>query len=176
MLAAAETALAIEAIPAAEGGVATTGELRLDPGIPTAIAGRAVLAVDLRHPEPEPLARMLAAARRSGAEAAATRGCELTEAPVWRIDPIRFDAGLVSAARDACAAVAREPASLASGALHDAAELARVLPAAMLFAPSRGGVSHAREEDTAEADLAVAIEAFADLVARVQASDSRGIG
>jgi N-carbamoyl-L-amino-acid hydrolase len=82
----------------------------------------------------------------------------------------------VGAARDACAAVAREPASLASGALHDAAELARVLPAAMLFAPSRGGVSHAREEDTAEADLAVAIEAFADLVARVQASDSRGIG
>ena len=61
-LAAAEAALAIEAIPEVEGGVATTGELRLEPGIPTAVAGKAVLAVDLRHPEAEPLARMLTAA------------------------------------------------------------------------------------------------------------------
>ena len=71
------------------------------------------------------------------------------------------------AARAACAAVAGEPASLASGALHDAAEVARVLPAVMVFAPSHGGISHAREEDTAEADLAVAIEAFAELAARL---------
>ena len=70
------------------------------------------------------------------------------------------------AARDACAEVAGEPASLSSGALHDAAEVARVLPAAMVFAPSKGGISHAREEDTAEADLAIAIEAFAALAAR----------
>ena len=55
---------------------------------------------------------------------------------------------------------------MASGALHDAAEVARVLPAAMLFAPSKGGISHAPEEDTDEADLAVAIEAFAELAAQ----------
>ena len=40
------------------------------------------------------------------------------------------------------------------------------MPAAMIFAPSRGGISHAREEDTAEADLAVAIEAFGALATR----------
>jgi N-carbamoyl-L-amino-acid hydrolase len=55
---------------------------------------------------------------------------------------------------------------MASGALHDAAEVARVLPAVMMFAPSKRGISHAREEDTAEADLAVAIEAFAALTAQ----------
>ena len=48
-LAAAAAALTIERIPGVEGGVATTGELRLRPGIPTAIAGEAVLTVDLRH-------------------------------------------------------------------------------------------------------------------------------
>ena len=165
-LAAAEAALAIERIPDAEGGVATTGELRLEPGIPTAVAGRATLAVDLRHPDAEALARMLEAARGAAADAAARRGCALDEQPVWRIEPIPFDTGLVFAARDACAAVAGEPASLSSGALHDAAEVARVLPAVMVFAPSKGGISHAREEDTDEADLAVAIEAFAALAAR----------
>ena len=165
-LAAAEAALAIERIPAAAGGVATTGELRLEPGIPTAIAGRATLAVDLRNPDAEALARMLEAARAACADAASGRGCELDEQPVWRIEPIAFDTGLVFAARDACAEVAGQPASLSSGALHDAAEVARVLPAVMVFAPSKGGISHAREEDTDEADLAIAIQAFAALAAR----------
>jgi len=165
-LAAAEAALAIERIPDAEGGVATTGELALEPAIMTAVAGRATLAVDLRNPEAEPLARMLAAARAAAAAAADSRGCELDEEPVWRIDPIGFDTGLVFAARDACAEVAGAPASLASGALHDAAEVARVMPAVMLFVPSLGGISHAPQEDTDEADLQLGIEAFAALAER----------
>jgi N-carbamoyl-L-amino-acid hydrolase len=169
-LAAAAAALAIERIPALEGGVATTGELRLEPGIPTAIPGHATLAVDLRNPEPAALARMLDAARAAGAEAARARGCELDVAPLWRIEPIPFDGELVAVVREACAAVAGEPAELASGALHDAAEVARVLPAAMLFAPSKEGVSHAPEEDTDEEDLATAIEAFALAVRRVAGS------
>jgi N-carbamoyl-L-amino-acid hydrolase len=165
-LAAAEAALAIERIPDAQGGVATTGELRLEPGILTAVAGRAVLSVDLRHPEAEPLARMLEAAGAACRTAAERRGCELERSSVWRIEPIHFDSGLVFAARDACAEIAGEPASMASGALHDAAEVARVLPAVMIFAPSKAGISHAREEDTDEADLAVAIEAYGRLAER----------
>ena len=164
-LAAAEAMLEIERIPASDGGVATTGELRLEPGIPTAVPGRATLSVDLRHPEAEPLARMLDAARRVAAAVAERRGCELTEAPLWRIEPIPFDAGLVFAARRACEEAAGAPASMASGALHDAAEVARVLPAVMVFAPSKRGISHAPEEDTDEADLVVAIEAYATLAA-----------
>jgi N-carbamoyl-L-amino-acid hydrolase len=165
-LAAAEAALEIERIPAAEGGVATTGELRLEPGIPTAIAGRATLSVDLRHPDAEPLARMLEATRQAGQAGAERRGCELDEATLWRIEPILFDTELVFLARDACAEVAGEPASMASGALHDAAEVARVLPTVMVFAPSKRGISHAPEEDTDEADLAVAIAAYGELAAR----------
>ena len=47
------------------------------------------------------------------------------------------------------------------------------MPAAMMFCPSKGGISHAKEEDTDEADLAVAIEAFGELVERVLADDER---
>jgi N-carbamoyl-L-amino-acid hydrolase len=56
---------------------------------------------------------------------------------------------------------------LASGALHDAAEVARVLPAAMVFCQSTGGISHAKEEDTSEAALVAGIEAFGLLANRV---------
>jgi N-carbamoyl-L-amino-acid hydrolase len=60
---------------------------------------------------------------------------------------------------------------LTSGALHDAAEAARVIPTAMLFCPSIAGLSHAKEEDTNEADLIAAIEAFGLLANRVLGSD-----
>jgi hypothetical protein len=38
--------------------------------------------------------------------------------------------------------------------------VARILPAAMVFSPSRAGISHAVEEDTPEPQLRAAIEAF----------------
>ena len=166
-LAAAAAALEIERIPSDQGGVATTGELRLVPGIPTAVPGEATLSVDLRNPDAEALARMLDAARRACTAAGDARNCSVEETPVWRIEPIPFDPDLVTAAREACAQVAGTAEELTSGALHDAAEVARVLPAGMMFCPSKGGISHAREEDTDESDLALAIEAFAAFAGRV---------
>ena len=168
-LAAAAAALRIEALPDREGGVATTGSLTLEPGIPTAVAGVAELLVDLRNPDAEALARMLEGAREAVGAAASERGCEVSSELVWRIEPISFDPALVEAARESCREVAGSDRVLVSGALHDAAEMARVLPAAMLFCPSIAGLSHATEEDTAEPDLAAGIEAFGALANRALA-------
>ena len=168
-LAAAEAALRMEDIGRRHGGVSTTGALALEPGIPTAVAGEAELLVDLRHPEDGELAAMLTDARIEAEEIAARRGCELVVEPVWRIDPIQFDSDLVAAARRACADTIGSDRVLTSGALHDAAEVSRVLPAAMVFCPSIAGISHAKEEDTTEADLAAGIEAFGLLANRVLA-------
>jgi N-carbamoyl-L-amino-acid hydrolase len=52
-----------------------------------------------------------------------------------------------------------------SGALHDATNVARLMPVAMLFVPSIGGISHAFEEDTDEVDLVAGIEVLAQAVA-----------
>ncbi|MGH2924509.1 MAG: Zn-dependent hydrolase [Solirubrobacterales bacterium] len=166
-LAAAETALRIEEVGLLHGGVSTTGGLTLEPGIVSAIAGEAELLVDLRHPEAEPLSAMLAEALDAARAVAVTRGCELATEEIWRIAPTRFDDGLVSAARRACAEVAGSDRVMTSGALHDAAEVARVRPAAMIFCPSTAGISHAAREDTPEPALATAIEAFGLAVNRV---------
>jgi len=166
-LAAAECATTLAALPGKHGGVATTGELRLEPGISTAVAGGAHLSCDLRNLNVESLGAMLAGARIAAKDAAHEHGCTLSEEKIFRIAPTTFDPELVAKARDAATETTGASFALTSGALHDAAQVARVIPAAMMFCPSRGGLSHAHEEDTAEDDLRAAIDAFGALVAKV---------
>ena len=163
-LAAAAAALAVEQIAVDEGGVATTGRLDMSPGIVSAVPGGAGLFVDLRHADGQALAQMLELAREAAEEAARNRSCEVREEPVWQIEPVAFDRELVNIATDVAGG-----RRLASGALHDAAAMARVRPVAMLFVPSIGGISHARQEDTAEEDLRAGIAAFGELAARIAA-------
>ena len=96
-LAAADAALRIEGIAREHGGVATTGVLRLEPGIPTAVAGAAELVADLRHADATALEHMLAEARAVLVDASTARECELAEELIWRIEPIPFDSDLVEA-------------------------------------------------------------------------------
>ena len=165
-LAAAETALTVERVAVERGGVGTTGGLVLEPGIATAVPGRAELLVDLRHPDAAELEAMLGEVRVAAGDRSSQRDCSVDEEPIWRIEPIPFDPALVELAAEAAAAAGGRTDPLTSGALHDAAEVARVLPAAMMFCPSRAGLSHTVQEDTAEADLATAIDAYGELVAR----------
>lgn len=165
-LAAAATALRVEEVAAAAGGVGTSGSMAFEPGAITVIPGAAEVSVDIRHPGAAPLSEMLESILDAAQREARGRGCGLEQKPVWRIEPIAFDPGLVDLAEECCAEVAGEGIRMASGALHDAAEMARRLPVAMIFTPSLEGVSHSPHEDTPETDLAVAIEAFGLLANR----------
>ena len=49
---------------------------------------------------------------------------------------------------------------LPSGALHDASEMAREIPTVMIFASSIDGLSHTKEENTPDAHLQMAADAF----------------
>ena len=53
---------------------------------------------------------------------------------------------------------------------HDAAVLAERMPAAMLFVPSLGGVSHHWSEDTKEADIVLGAQDFAEAAHRILAA------
>jgi hydantoinase/carbamoylase family amidase len=166
-LAAAELALAIEQIAVGHGGLGTSGVLRFDPGIPTAIPGDAGLTVDLRHANVAELAAMLTETALAAVRIAEARGCHATSELIWRTEPIGFDTALVRLARQACQSVLGSDRCLPSGALHDAAEIAREVPAAMVFCASRRGISHAPEEDSDEHDIAMAVTVFARLAAEV---------
>jgi N-carbamoyl-L-amino-acid hydrolase len=54
-----------------------------------------------------------------------------------------------------------------SGAGHDAQILATVMPAAMLFVPSIGGISHHWTENTSDADIVTGAEVFVEACRRL---------
>jgi N-carbamoyl-L-amino-acid hydrolase len=170
-LAAAEVAVALEELARRSGGRATNGRLDLEPGIPTATAGRADLFTDLRHEDAEALEQMHVEAGRIAEAKASSRGIEVTKRKIWSIEPRAFDPRLVEAAREACVSSGGSDFTMPSGALHDAGELAPLVPTAMIFCASQRGLSHCPEEDSTEEDLECAIRAF-DRLARTVAERS----
>ena len=170
-LAAADAALRIEAIGRDHDGMATTGTLALRPGIATAVAGEAELLVDLRHPDAGELAAMLDEATGGAAAAASGRDCEFDSEHVWSIEPIAFDPELVEQARAAGRDTTGSDRVLTSGALHDAAEAARVVPVAMMFCPSIAAIRSGSGVSSSFAWLMPAIEAFGLLANRVLDSE-----
>src|SRR5262249_25404446 len=112
------------------------------------------------HLDADTLARMLADAKQASEEAAKAEGCTVEWEHLWRIDPIPFDEQLIGIARAACKEVSGTDRALPSGPLHDAAEMARLVPTVMLFSSSTNGLSHTKEEDTPVEHLELAATAY----------------
>ena len=169
-LAAAAAALAIREVGVEHEGVTTVGGARSKPGVMTAIAGVTEMMLDIRHLDGATLATMLAGCLAACEKAADEFGCTVSATRVFAAAPTRFSAELASIARCAVAAAGGgDGPPISSGALHDATEIGRVVPAVMIFAQSDPPVSHARNEDSSDAALRVAIDAFGRTVSEVLA-------
>jgi allantoate deiminase len=146
---------------------ATTGSVRVEPGIPTAFNGVCELTLDLRASDAAVLATLLENARFAAGEIAGEEGCQVAWEPVFAIEPIPFDRRSMALAEDVVAKLVGSCHVLPSGPLHDASEMARVLPAAMLFVRSLGGVSHTSAEDSRVEDVELGVRALYELTRRV---------
>jgi hydantoinase/carbamoylase family amidase len=170
----AQAALAIREVGFKHDGVCTIGRATSEPGVITAVPGRTEMLLDQRHLDPDKLAAMLSEAREACERAAEDHGCEVELKHVWSIPPIPFDDRLIAMARQAVEQVGGKDTAIPSGPLHDAAEMARLIPTVMIFSSSSPPVSHTKEEDTPEADLRVAIEAYGGTVAATVESAAAG--
>ena len=148
------------------GGVATFGQVAVEPGIVTAIPGRCRVALDQRALDPAVLAAMLEDARAASERIAAEEGTSVAWENIWRIEPILFHPTLIYFAKQACRETVGVDFALPSGPLHDAAEMARRVPTVMLFVTSHDGISHNPAEDTPVDHIELGVEAHARLAAR----------
>ncbi|WP_179378399.1 hydantoinase/carbamoylase family amidase [Jannaschia marina] len=147
----------------------TIGHVQLHPNAPSAVPGRVRFTVQWRDAEAGRLDRMEAAIRDALDAVAASARLALEVSETSGLPPVAMDPDL----QDALAAAAAEVEApgawrrMPSGALHDATNVSRLMPVGMLFAPSIGGISHAFEEDTAEADLVTCLRILAGAAARL---------
>jgi beta-ureidopropionase / N-carbamoyl-L-amino-acid hydrolase len=147
----------------------TIGHVTLHPNASSVVPGRAVFTLQWRDIDTHRLDRMEAAIRTLLDDVAAETGCAI-RAERLRQDlvPVPMDEGLQAALRAAAEAVAPGRwRSMPSGALHDASNLSRMMPVAMLFVPSIGGISHDFAEDTAEEDLVTGVRVMAEAIRRL---------
>ena len=139
---------------------ATTGFVNVSPAIVTAFNGWCEMSLDQRALDPEVLASMLDAAFDATERIATEEDVSVEWERLWRIEPIPFDEELISLAEEVVEEVAGQSHRLPSGPLHDAAEMARLMPTVMLFVKSLRGLSHTKEEDTPEEDLELSVQAL----------------
>jgi N-carbamoyl-L-amino-acid hydrolase len=85
-----------------------------------------------------------------------------------KLDPTPLAENLGAAIAAAATARGETPALMPSGAGHDAMIVARHMPAAMMFIPSIGGISHDVTENTSDEDIIFGCEVLADAVSRLQ--------
>ncbi|MEM6889002.1 MAG: hydantoinase/carbamoylase family amidase [Pseudomonadota bacterium] len=145
----------------------TIGHVSLTPNASSIVPGRVVFSMQWRDGDADRLIRMERIIRDTVQEIAVAREMSVEFGPMLGLEPVAMDAGLQARLADAAARVAPGKwRKMPSGALHDATNVARHMPVAMLFVPSIGGISHAFEEDTDEADLVVGLEVLADAALR----------
>lgn len=146
----------------------TIGHVTLHPNASSIVPGRATFSMQWRDGEFDRLARMETIIRGTATEVAVQHGLQVRFGEMLGLEPVAMDPHLRAALETGAAAIApgrwrRMP----SGALHDATNVSRLMPVAMLFVPSIGGISHAFEEDTDEADLVAGLQVLAQAVERL---------
>jgi beta-ureidopropionase / N-carbamoyl-L-amino-acid hydrolase len=141
-------------------GVATAGSIQCWPGVATAVAGETRLTLDMRHIDDGDLSSMLAEMKEAATMAGFLENCTVEWEHIFRIPPMPFHSKLRAAVKKAVRDIEDHDFSLSSGALHDASEMARGIPTAMIFCSSTAGLSHTKEEDTPHDHLRMAVDAF----------------
>lgn len=146
--------------------LATVGCMQFEPNVINVIPRKATFTVDLRDPDETCLA--YAENRLSQyLEALAEReGVTITTERLVRFEPVIFDAGLADAIEASAQRFGFSHRRMTSGAGHDAQMIARIAPAAMIFVPSQGGISHNPREHTDDEQLIQGAQVLLDVVSR----------
>lgn len=135
-----------DAARARDAVTANVGKVTVEPGGANVVPGIADFTIDVRATTAGGLLELDRLVEETVARVAAEEGLEAELQQTFALDPLVLDAELVDVVERAAAAEGASTIRMPSGAGHDAMLVGRHVPAAMLFIPSRGGISHSPEE------------------------------
>ncbi|WP_310831903.1 allantoate deiminase [Paenibacillus pedocola] len=156
---AAEMLLALEqaAVQTGDPLVATCGKLEVYPGTPNVIPGEVQFTLDIRHSEAEQLEHFCSGIQAHFNRIAESRGLTLELTATLATTPAPMDEGLKGLLEQISQQQGRSFRTMVSGAGHDAQLFAPLCPTAMIFVPSRAGISHSPDEYSSPEELAAGL-------------------
>jgi hydantoinase/carbamoylase family amidase len=152
--------------------VGTVGALKIDPGVINAVPGRAELSVDIRSTSAQAKARVARLVKDQARAIARNRSMGVEVLTIREENPVPLNKRLLRLTQKICEERGLDYEIMPSGAGHDAMQMAKITPAAMIFVPSRRGISHNPLEWTAPEDIALGAQLLMETMVRL-ANDQR---
>ena len=126
---------------------ATVGQADIYPNSVNVIPGKAVLSIDMRHPDQKQLNAMVNDLYANAQKISEHLGLEIVFEELSNIAPIAFDEACVAHLRQAANSLNYQHLDLISGAGHDAFWISKIAPSAMIVCPCVDELSHNEAED-----------------------------
>ena len=170
LAAASELILALEAAAKSTGvidTVATVGVCEVFPGAVNSVPSQVRLETDIRDTDSARRDGVLAKLKAVAEEVATKRGVRISFETVNADPPATCDPVVLKVIEAAVAASGRKSKPMVSRAYHDILFVARFAPAAMIFIPCRGGVSHRPDEFASPEWIASGVEVLARTLAQL---------
>ena len=144
--------------------VTTIGAMQFEPNIINVIPSKAQFTVDLRSPVEDDLKDAENSLIKCLNTVAESEGVKVSIERMARFEPVIFDNKLVGIIEEVTKCRGLSSKRMTSGAGHDAQMMARICPSAMIFVPSKDGISHNPKEYTEDEALVAGANILLDTV------------
>ncbi len=128
--------------------VTTVGVNELNPNLVNVIANHALVTVDLRNTNDDVLKQVERHMNAFVENTAQTEGVKVQSRTLARFAPVDFDPNMIELVEKTAIELGHTVQRIPSGAGHDAQMFAPNCPTAMVFVPSKDGISHNVREHT----------------------------
>lgn len=123
--------------------VYTTGRINTHPNVHTIVPDEVRLTFEARHTDPKVLQQVVDVIESLPKEVAK---CEASFEKQWGRETVAFDEEVIESIEESTKELGYSYNEMYSGAGHDAQYIATVVPASMIFIPSKDGLSHNEDE------------------------------
>lgn len=150
-----------------EYNTATIGKIEVIPGAVNVIPGLVRFSVDIRDCNMDTKQELIRAWKAGAEEIAQKRGVQMTVTEENNDIPLTCNEEIVEELRHICEDRGLSYGYHISGPYHDTLFVGRFTKAAMIFVPSKNGISHSPEEWTDYEQLAAGTDVLAEILLRL---------
>lgn len=165
-----EMALALEKIAkecGSEYNTATIGCVKVIPDAANVIPGKCIFTVDIRDCNMDTKQETIRAFKEAFGKIADKREVKLSITEENNDEPLTCNKKIVSLLEETSSELGLACTELISGPFHDSLFVGKFAPTAMIFVPSKGGISHSPEEWTDYEEVAKGADVLANTLLKL---------